>query len=667
MERSDLREPRTGGSTAPGSWSRKSGLHRGYETAALPGADAAAYKSPMDASARGPEPPPYRPIAFAPVDVACHATAGGGFQLHSRTPLGRHDPSLGRMFRAAVEAQADRVFLAERSGHGWRALSYAASRAIADGIAAAFLERGLSAERPVMVLSGNSIDHALLMLAAYTAGVPIAPISVAYSLQSHDHAKLKHVAALLQPGLIYVADTAPFAGALGALDRTGAEIVTSNNGARLAGVTSLAALAATRPGPALERAVASGDADTIAKFLFTSGSTGVPKAVINTHGMLTANQQQIAQIWPFLAEEPPVLVDWLPWNHTFGGNHNFNLVMRHAGTFYIDAGKPTPALVGETVRNLSEISPTVYFNVPAGYAALLPHLERDAVVAKRFFAKLRFIFYAGAALPQDLWTRLEAAAIRVVGARIPLVSSWGTTETAPLATACHFLAERSGMIGVPAPGVEVKLVPGGSKLEARVRGPNVTPGYWKRPDLTAAAFDEEGFYCPGDAVRFADADDVTRGLMFDGRLAEDFKLATGTWVHVGGLRVGVLAAASPVLQDAVVVGENLPFIGVLAWLNPVGCQHLVGRDDASLAELARNSVIRDHVRGALAQWNGSHPGSSERVTRMLLLPDLPSIDANEITDKGYVNQRAAIACRQREVALLYTEKPGPEVIELANA
>jgi feruloyl-CoA synthase len=430
-------------------------------------------------------------------------------------------------------------------------------------------------------------------------------------------------------------------------------------------VTSLASLAATQPGAAVEQAVASSNANTIAKFLFTSGSTGMPKGVINTHGMLTANQQQIAQIWPFLAEQPPVLVDWLPWNHTFGGNHNFNIVLRHAGTFYIDAGKPMPALVGETVRNLSEISPTVYFNVPAGYAALLPRLERDSAFANNFFAKVRFIFYAGAALPQDLWTRLEAAAIRAIGARIPLISSWGTTETAPLATACHSLTDRSGMIGVPAPGVEVKLVPGDGKLEVRVRGPNVTPGYWKRTDLTAAAFDEEGFYRPGDAVRFADADDVAKGLMFDGRLAEDFKLATGTWVHVGRLRVGLIAAASPALQDAIVVGENLPFIGLLAWLNPAGCQRLVGRDDAGLAELARHPVIRDYVRRAMAQWNEAHPGSSERIARVLLLPDQPSIDANEITDKGYVNQRAATACRAHEVALLYAEMPEPEVIGLA--
>jgi feruloyl-CoA synthase len=415
------------------------------------------------------------------------------------------------------------------------------------------------------------------------------------------------------------------------------------------------------PGPALQRATAAIGADTIAKFLFTSGSTGLPKGVINTHGMLTANQQQALQIWPWLTEQPLTLVDWLPWNHTFGANHNFNLVLRHAGTLYIDGGKPLPALVGETVRNLSEISPTIYFNVPAGLAALLPFLETDETLARSFFAKLRLILYAGAALPQDLWTRLENVSVRAIGQRIPMTSSWGTTETAPLATAAHFNIDGAGPVGVPVPGVEIKLLPAGDKLELRVRGPNVTPGYWKRPDLTAAAFDDEGFYKPGDAARFVDPADPVKGIVFDGRLAEDFKLTTGTWVHVGGLRIGALAAASPALQDAVIAGENRQFIGMLAWLNAAACQRLVG-GEAPLGELARHAAVRAHVAQAIGRWNAAHPGSSERIARVLLLGDAPSIDGNEITDKGYINQRLALARRQADVERLYAATPDADVM-----
>jgi feruloyl-CoA synthase len=338
------------------------------------------------------------------------------------------------------------------------------------------------------------------------------------------------------------------------------------------------------------------------------------------------------------------------------------MVLRHAGTLYIDGGRPLPQLVDETVRNLSEISPTVYFSVPAGYAALLPRLEREAEFARSFFARLRMIFYAGAALPQDLWTRLEAASAHTIGARVPLTSSWGTTETAPLATAAHFLLDRAGPVGVPAPGVEVKLVPTGAKLEIRVRGPNVTPGYWKRPDLTAMAFDAEGFYQPGDAVRLADAADPDRGIVFDGRLAEDFKLLSGTWVHVGALRVAVLAAASPVLQDAVIAGADRAEIALLAWLNLAGCRALIGDSAPGLPELARDKAVRTHVARALSDWNAAHPGSSERIGRVLLLPDAPSIDANEITDKGYVNQRLALEHRANEVARVFAEDPDEDVI-----
>lgn len=435
------------------------------------------------------------------------------------------------------------------------------------------------------------------------------------------------------------------------------------NSANLDGVTPFAALTSTSPGQALEVAVAGITPDSIAKILFTSGSTGMPKGVINTHRMLTSNQQAIVQVWPFLQDRPLVLVDWLPWNHTFGGNHNFNMVLRNAGSLYIDAGKPVPALVGETVRNLSEVSPTVYFNVPAGYAALLPHLEKDEALARSFFANLRLIFYAAAALPQDLWTRLEALAVRTTGERIPLTASWGGTETAPLATSCHFLIDRAGVIGVPVPGVELKLVPIENKIEVRVRGPNVMPGYFKRPHLTAQVFDEEGFYRPGDAVRFEDPDDASKGIVFDGRLAEEFKLTTGIWVHVGMLRVGVVGACSPVLQDAVITGADREYVGALAWLNVGGCQALLGTDaTASPAELARHPTIRAHVASAVACWNDEHASSSTRIRRMMLLADAPSIDLNEITDKGYINQRRALDCRKADVERLYRATPDPDVM-----
>ncbi len=607
---------------------------------------------------------PLRPIAYAEPRIVCEKAADGSLRCRSTEPLAAHERSLARLFRAAVERNPAGLFLAERAPAGeWRRLSYEAARPAVDALAQGLIERGLSAERPVMVLSGNSIDHALLTLAGHTAGIPVAPISVAYSLQSQDHAKLKHIFDLLKPGLIYVTDTGPFAKALAALDLSGVELMASGNTANLAGVTAFADMAQSRPGPSLDKATASITPDTIAKFLFTSGSTGLPKGVINTHGMLTANQQQAAQIWPFVGEQPLVLVDWLPWNHTFGANHNFNLVLRHAGALYIDGGKPVPALVGETVHNLSEVSPTIYFNVPAGFAALLPHLEQDEAFARSLFAKLRLILYAGATLPQDLWVRLEAVCERVTGERIPMTSSWGTTETSPLATAAHFIIASAGPVGVPVPGVELKLVPNGEKLEVRVRGPNVTPGYWKRPDLTAAAFDEEGFYKPGDAVRFSEPADARKGIAFDGRLTEDFKLTTGTWVHVGALRVGVLAAASPALQDAVIAGENRQFLGMLAWLNAAGCHKLVGAQ-APLAELACHPAVRAHVQMALASWNAAHRGSSEQIARVLLLPDTPSIDANEITDKGYINQRLALERRRAEVERLFAAAPDADIIDL---
>ncbi|HWP26329.1 MAG TPA: feruloyl-CoA synthase [Xanthobacteraceae bacterium] len=621
--------------------------------------------SPMPACVPAAARAPLRPIAFAPVAVEYNAGPNGTTLLRSRMPLASFEPNLAKVFRAAVETAPARIFLAERRGNAWHQLRYEDARPLVDHIAAAFIERGLSAERPVMILSGNSVEHALLMLAGFCAGVPVAPISVAYSLQSQDFGKLKHIQGLLAPGLVYVADTGPFAKALAALDLSASELVAGVNSANLERVTPFSELAAARPTRAVDAAVAAIRPDTIAKFLFTSGSTAFPKGVINTHLMLTANQQQIAQIWPFLSEQPLVLVDWLPWNHTFGANHNFNMVLRHAGTLYIDGGKPVPALIGETVRNLSEISPTVYFNVPAGYGALLPYLEKDEALARTFFAQLRLIFYAGAALPQDMWSRLEAVAARVTGERIPMTSSWGTTETSPLSTAAHFLTDRAGVIGVPVPGVELKLVPSGDKQEIRVRGPNVTPGYWKSPELTAAAFDADGFYRPGDAVRFRNAADPAQGLLFDGRLAEDFKLQTGTWVNVGALRIALLAACSPLLQDAVIAGADREYLGLLAWLNPAGCRNIA--PELPHAELVHNAHVRAHLVRAIGQWNAEHPGLSTRIVRVLLLGEPPSIDANEITDKGYINQRLVLERRKADVERLFATPPDADVIVICQS
>src|SRR5690349_10197444 len=474
---------------------------------------------------------------------------GGSIYLRSPQQLGPFARCVTEWLVRWSDKAPERTFLAERKGEGWRKLSYREAYGAVRRIGQALLERGLNAERPVAILSDNSIDHALLALGAMHVGIPAAPISPAYSLMSQDYGKLKYIFELLKPGLVFAADPAKFASALAAV------------GAQSASVTEMLE---TNPGSILEREHAKVRGETVAKILFTSGSTGMPKGVINTHGMLTANQQQLAQAWPFVEDRPPVVVDWLPWNHTFGGSHNFNLVLRNGGTMYIDTGKPVPGLVETTVKNLAEISPTMYFNVPRGYDLLLPFLERDEHLRHNFFRELDVLFYAAAALPQNLWDRIKALS----GPRLAMLSAWGSTETSPLATSVHFHMDRPGVMGLPVAECELKLVPSAGKLEVRVKGPNVMPGYYKRDDLTRAAFDEEGFYKIGDAVKFADADDPAKGVVFDGRVAEDFKLSTGTWVHVGALRVKLIAAADPLIQDAVITGHDRAEVGALVFPSP---------------------------------------------------------------------------------------------------
>ncbi|HYM01647.1 MAG TPA: feruloyl-CoA synthase, partial [Stellaceae bacterium] len=494
---------------------------------------------------------------FAEAAVTVENLAAGGMILRSPQPLKPYARCIGEWLKSWAERDPGRVFLAERAGPGaWRRLGYGEAWNAARGIGQALLDRGLGPERPVMILSDNGIDHALLALGAMQVGVPVSPISTAYSRISQDFAKLRSVRDQLQPGLIYADDGERYGAAIKALGLKDAELVVSANPPAGITATAFRALVETPPGPASDRAYAATGPDTIAKILFTSGSTGEPKGVINTQRMMCSNQQSYVQTWLFLEERPPVLLDWLPWNHTFGGNSDFNMILCHGGTLYIDDGKPAPGLIDRTIANLREVSPTMYLNVPRGYSMLLDHLERDAELTRNFFRELDLIFYAGAALPQSLWERLETLSERVLGYRVPMISAWGTTETAPMATLVHYPIERAGNIGLPTPGCEVKLVPNGDKIEIRVRGPNITPGYWKRPDLTALAFDEDGFYRPGDAVRLADPADPARGIVFDGRIGENFKLSSGTWVSVGALRVALIAACAPVIEDAVVTGHD---------------------------------------------------------------------------------------------------------------
>ncbi|HEY0717355.1 MAG TPA: AMP-binding protein, partial [Streptosporangiaceae bacterium] len=534
----------------------------------------------------------------------------GSLLLRSAEPLGRYPRTVLDSVRAWARADPDRVLIAEREGGGeWRICRYGGAIGAADRIGQALLDRGLGPDRPLLVLSGNSVDHLMMALGAMSAGIPVAPVSAAYSLQSADHDRLRQIAALTGPGAVFADHGRRFAAALDTVTagvpagRAPLPVIVSTG--RRDGATALSDLLATSPGPAVAAASAAVGPDGLAKILFTSGSTGAPKGVLNTHRMLAANQQMIRQVWPFLGAEPPVIVDWLPWSHTFGGNHNLNMVLTNGGTLYIDAGRPAPGLFGQTVRNLADVPPTVYFNVPAGYAQLVPALEADPVFAARFFCRLRLMFNAAAALPAGLRDRLGELAVRATGHPVPVTGSWGATETGPAVTAAHFTFTDARCIGVPLPGAQVKLVPAEEAYEIRVKGPMVTAGYFGRPDLTAAAFDAQGFYRSGDAAELADPDDPNAGLVFRGRLAEDFKLTSGTFVRVGAVRTALLSVA-PLLSDAVIAGEDRPFACALGWLNPV-------RADAVPEE-----ELRPALAAALARHNRA-AGSAGRIERLLLL------------------------------------------------
>ena len=613
---------------------------------------------------------PLRPVRLGAFDAVLEREPSGVIHIRTAQVLPPYHATLSEPLEHWAKAAPDRVYLGQRDAAGaWRTLSYAQVLATTRRIGAALLRRGLSPERPIAVISGNDIEHALLALAAMSVGIPYAPISAAYSLLSTDFGKLRAIIGLLTPGMVFASDGGVFARAIAAATPGDAELVVTRNPPADRKATLFADLIGAEDDAGVAAAQRQVTPDTIAKFLFTSGSTGNPKGVINTHRMLCSNQAMIAAGFAFVQDEPPVVVDWLPWSHTFGSNHNFNMALVNGGSLYIDDGNPTPPGVPKTARNLREIAPTIYFNVPKGYEALVPHFRADAALRKNFFSRLKVLFYAGAGLNQTTWDDLTQLAVETTGERIIFLSSLGSTETSPLALACTFDFDRPGNIGLPAPGVELKLVPNEGKLEARLRGPHITPGYWRQPQLTRDAFDEDGFYKIGDALKFADPDDPGKGFLFDGRIAEDYKLSTGTWVSVGPLRARFIDACAPLVRDVVFAGPDRDDIVALVFPDVEACRKLAPEHAADAAAGAVLDDVRVRIKFAelLSALAAASPGSSTRVMRAILLAEPASMDKGEMTDKGSINQRAVLKNRAALVDELYATPLSSRVIAVKGA
>ena len=620
-----------------------------------------------------PTAPRYRPMHFGVTRGVLRPGAEGTVYLRAEQPL---DAGYARRMTDRLvhwaETQPERIFMARRQRNAdgttgdWRTVTYREALHAARSIGQALLDRGLSAERPVAILSENSLEHALMALGCLYAGIPHCPVSPAYSTVSQDYDKLRHVLNTLTPGLVFAADAARYGKAIAAAVPADVEVVLAEGTLAGRATTPFSALLATTPTPAVDTAMLATGPDTITKFLFTSGSTKLPKAVINTHGMWCANQQQMRQSMPVLAEEPPVLVDWLPWNHTFGGNHNVGLVIYNGGTLYIDDGKPTTALMAETLRNLREIAPTVYFNVPTGFEAIAHAMKADAALRRNLLSRVRMFFYAGAALAQPVWDLLHEVQEAEIGERIVMGTGLGMTESSPFAIFVTSPNVKAGYLGLPTPGMELKLVPIDGKTEVRYKGPNVTPGYWRAPEETAEHFDEEGFFRTGDAVLWIDEADPHQGLKFDGRIAEDFKLATGTFVSVGPLRAKIIAAGAPYVQDAVITGLNRNEVGALLFPT-AAVRKLAGLPEgAPLKDVLESAPVQAHFRQVLDTLAKQATGSANRVARLHLMHETPSIDKGEVTDKGSINQRAVLKHRDAMVQafhddqLPFTLKPNKE-------
>jgi feruloyl-CoA synthase len=596
------------------------------------------------------------PRMLAPRSVERIDLGGGAFLLRSPQPLPAWARCVGEWLEHWAREKPQATAFAEPTGlsraqttAGWTTLTWRELRAQVGSVAQALVDLRLRDGAPVLILSDNSLDHLVLMLAAMHIGRAACTVSSGYCrLAGGDFTRIKGILATLEPALIYASDAATYAPALRA-SQTPAPWVFSQGAADVQGALAFSDLVAAVESPVVMQAFERIRPDTHAKYLLTSGSTGHPKVVINTHSMLCANQEMIAQALRFVSIEPPVLLDWLPWSHTFGGNHNINMVLRNGGTLYIDDGRPVPGLIDRTVKHLREVQPTVYFNVPKGYDMLLPALEGDHDLARRFFQRMRMVFYAGAGMPLATWKRLEAVAAPVRPEPVWFTTSWGSTETSPAITAAHWHLDRPGVIGLPLPGAEVKFIPNAGKLEMRIRGPHIFPGYRGNESATREAFDEEGFYRIGDAGYLLDERDPASGIVFNGRVAEDFKLSSGTWVSVGTLRLNLVTALAPYVQDAVMTGHDRNEIGALVFLT----------------EAARGldpQLLRSSLKEALLALRAHSGGSSQTPTRLLLLPDAPSMAAGEITDKGYINQRMVLQRRSADVETLYGAAPDPRIL-----
>ena len=622
----------------------------------------------MNVQVKNTDLPPFRPLPQKAPDVDFRKMPDGTMYIAQRHALGPMHRSIAHLFAERAKKHPERNFIAEREPLAggktgdWRFITYGEAYNRAQSIAQALLSRGMNADTPLMILSGNSIAHATMTLGALFAGVPVAPVSVAYSLMSGDHSKLKHVFGIAAPKMIFAEQGPLYARALAALPLDGVEIVTVMPIPDRK-TTPYDDLIRTNAGPDVAKALEKIGPDTTAKYLFTSGSTGMPKGVVQTHRMMCAviAAQEALRTEPADPNEVPQSLEWMPWNHISAGNIGFNGQINAGGTIYLDAGKPLPGMFDETIRNLRDITPLGIGTAPIAFGWLCDAMERDTSLRDHVFKKLRMAGYGGATLSQDICERFQALAIAATGNRIPMTTMYGATETQGV-TVVHWITERVGLVGLPLPGITLKLVPNGTKLEVRVKGPTVTPGYHKRPDLTKAAFDDEGFYSLGDAAKFIDENDPAQGLVFDGRVTEDFKLDSGTWVSAGTLRAQAVGAASPLIFDCVVCGQDKPFVGLLAWPVIAAAKEICGKSDP--AQIVKDPEIRDIVREKFAEHNRTSGGSSTRVKRVILMAEPPSVDGHEITDKGYVNQRATMDRRKALVDKLFAATLDPEVIEI---